>query len=175
MNCRDKTENLTLKYFGEDVLRQKATEIKKIDDSIVELAKQMHEIVKKADGIGLAAPQIGILKRIIVINLGDKKNVFTLINPQIISTSSKLIGWDEGCLSIPGINTEVIRPAQIVVKSCSIDGKEFIIEADDLLARVFQHEIDHLDGILFIDRLEKYKRDEIRAELKRIKKFGKEK
>ena len=175
MGFRDKTENLTLKYFGENILRQKANEIKTIDDSLVELAKQMHEFVKKADGVGLAAPQIGIPQRIIITNLGDKKNIFTIINPQIVSTSDKLVEWEEGCLSIPGINCNITRPAQIVVKGQSLEGKEFNIEADGLLARVLQHEIDHLDGILFIDRLEKYKRDEIRSELKQIKKFGKEK
>jgi peptide deformylase len=142
-----KHEEMTLKYYGEQVLRQKSVEIEKIDDTIVELAKKMHEIVKKADGVGLAAPQIGILKRIIVINLGDKKNVYTIINPQIKIASSKMIEWEEGCLSIPGINSNVKRPEQITVTGQTIEGKEMQIEANDLLARVIQHEIDHLDGI----------------------------
>ena len=172
---KSKKERLTLKYFGENILRQKASKIETIDDSLIELSEQMHELLKRADGVGLAAPQIGISKRIIVINLGDGKNVFTVINPEIISSSSELIIWEEGCLSVPGINVDVTRPAQITVKGKLIDGKEFNIEANGLLSRVFQHEIDHLDGILFIDRIEKYKRDEIRYELKQVKKFGKEK
>jgi len=168
-------EKLTLRYFGEDVLRQRASEIKAIDDSLVQLAEQMHELVKRADGVGLAAPQIGIPQRIIVINLGDKKNVYTLINPEIISASNEFIDWEEGCLSVPGINANVSRPAQIVVRGQFLNGDEVSIETDGLLARVFQHEIDHLDGVLFIDRLEKFKRDEIRSELKQIKKLGKKK
>jgi peptide deformylase len=172
MNSANKNK-LTLKYFGEDILRQRASEIKTIDDSIVELSKQMHELLKRADGVGLAAPQIGVSKRIIVIDLGDKKNIFTVINPEIVSSSSELINWEEGCLSVPGINIDVLRPAKIIVKGQSVTGKEVNIEADGLLARVFQHEIDHLDGILFIDRIEKFKKDDIRSELKQIKKLGK--
>jgi peptide deformylase len=124
-------------------------------------------------GIGLAAPQIGLNKRIIVLDINSEiRNKIALINPEIVSSSDIGVPYEEGCLSLPGLNAEVIRPAGILVKGLSPNGDIVEYEASGLFARVLQHEIDHLDGILFIDRIEKYIRNEFRAELKRIKKLN---
>lgn len=134
------------------VLRKISKVVDKIDDKIITLLDDMVETMYDANGVGLAAPQVGILKRIVVIDVGD--GVIELINPEIIHEEGSQCDA-EGCLSIPGISEEIVRPAKVRVKALNRHGEEFIIEGEDLLARALCHEIDHLNGILFIDRVEK--------------------
>lgn len=140
--------------LGDDVLRKVATPVDplEIDDKMRSLLKEMFRAMIKANGVGLAAPQIGLSKRFFVVIADDNvRRVF--INPQIISTSPSLVDYDEGCLSIPGINARVRRSDRVTVQSLNEKGKPFTLDASGLLARVILHEYDHLDGILFIDRL----------------------
>jgi peptide deformylase len=137
-------------YRKDDILRKKAKEVTKADDRVRLLISDMIDTMYHADGVGLAAPQVGILKRIVVIDVGD--GVHALINPEIISQSGEEIDY-EGCLSLPGIRGKVKRPAHVVVRALDPDGKETELRADGLLARAVCHETDHLDGVLFIDKV----------------------
>ena len=137
-------------YKKDDILRKKAKTVEKIDERLKLLISDMIDTMHQADGVGLAAPQVGILKRIVVIDVGD--GVHALINPKIISRSGEEIDY-EGCLSIPGIRGKVRRPASVVVKALDRDGREIELKADSLLARAVCHETDHLEGILFIDKI----------------------
>ena len=138
-----------LRTKGDDVLRKKCKPVKKIDKRLQELIDDMMETMYDANGVGLAAPQVGILKRVVVIDIGEGPMV--LINPEIISQSGEQVEV-EGCLSIPGIWGEVKRPAQIIVEALDREGKSQKIEGAGMLARVLSHETDHLDGILFEDK-----------------------
>lgn len=133
---------------GDEVLRKKSKEVLEINDKIKELVQDMIETMRDAGGIGLAAPQVGLLKRIIVIETDGM--LLELINPKIIKESGSQTG-PEGCLSIPGFYGEVERPKKVVVEALNLDGEKVEIEGKDMLARVICHEIDHLDGILFKD------------------------
>ena len=137
-------------YKKDDILRKKAKTVEKIDERLKLLISDMIDTMHQADGVGLAAPQVGILKRIVVIDVGD--GVHALINPKIISRSGEEIDY-EGCLSIPGIRGKVRRPASVVVKALDRNGREIELKADGLLARAVCHETDHLEGILFIDKI----------------------
>jgi peptide deformylase len=148
----ERGENMAIRQIrtrGDDVLRKKCKPVKKIDGKLQELVDDMIETMYDANGIGLAAPQVGILKRVIVIDIGE--GPMALINPEIISQSGEQLEV-EGCLSIPGIWGEVKRPEQIVVEALDMDGKLQKIEGTGMLARVLSHETDHLDGILFEDK-----------------------
>ena len=137
--------------LGEDILRVKATPLTEVTDETRILIDDMFATMHEKNGIGIAGPQVGIDKRIFVIELDDEvKHVF--INPQIISTSAETSMYEEGCLSIPGVYESIERPVKVTVQAINRDGKPFTLEADGLLARAIQHETDHLDGILFIDR-----------------------
>lgn len=138
--------------IGEPVLRKKSKKVEKIDDKIIQLLEDMADTMYEADGVGLAAPQIGILKRIVVIDVGD--GIIELINPEIIETSGEQID-DEGCLSVIGEQGAVRRPYVVKVRALNRHGEVIEIEGEELLARAFCHEIDHLDGILFVDKIEK--------------------
>jgi peptide deformylase len=138
---------------GDTILRKKSRKIDKIDERIKILAKDMLDTMYKSEGVGLAAPQVGILKRIIVVDVGE--GPITIINPEIISQDGKQEEV-EGCLSIPGKAGIVIRPDNIIVKGNDIEGKEIQIEGNGFLARALSHEIDHLEGVLFIDKVVKY-------------------
>jgi len=139
---------------GDEVLRKKSKPVTEISDRINELIDDMLDTMYNADGVGLAAPQVGILKRICVIDVGDGPIV--LINPEKIEESAEQIQAAEGCLSIPGIYGEVKRPARVVVKALNRKGEPFTVEGTDMLARALCHEIDHLDGILFEDKVIRY-------------------
>jgi len=139
---------------GDEVLRKKSKPVTEISDRINELIDDMLDTMYNADGVGLAAPQVGILKRICVIDVGDGPIV--LINPEKIEESAEQIQADEGCLSIPGIYGEVKRPARVVVKALNRKGEPFTVEGTDMLARALCHEMDHLDGILFEDKVIRY-------------------
>ncbi|NLW03067.1 MAG: peptide deformylase [Clostridiaceae bacterium] len=139
---------------GDEVLRKRSKEVKEINDKIRELFEDMKETLRKTgNGIGIAAPQVGILRRMIVIDLGE--GPIEIINPVIIEQQGEQVEV-EGCLSVPGVFGEVKRPAQMVVEYTNLDGEKVKVEATDLLARCLSHEIDHLDGILFIDKVIRY-------------------
>ena len=135
---------------GDEILYKKCTAVVKFDEKLHILLDDMYETMQSRDGVGLAAPQVGILKRAVVIDVGDGK--IELINPEIVEESGEQTG-SEGCLSVPGVFGEVTRPNVVTVKAQDRDGKWFKITGKELLARAFCHEIEHLDGKLFLDRV----------------------
>ncbi len=146
--------------IGNDILKEKAALVSDIDGNIENLIKDMIEILEKKKGVGLAAPQISEKKRIFITKIpGDIVRVF--INPDILQTSQELELYEEGCLSIPGVWANVVRPHAITIQAWDNKGKVFRIDADGVLARVVQHEFDHLNGILFTDRLDEKQRERV--------------
>ncbi|HZK26564.1 MAG TPA: peptide deformylase [Thermoclostridium sp.] len=139
---------------GDEVLRKKCKLVTKIDDRTKILIEDMLETMYEADGVGLAAPQVGILRRICVIDVGEGPIV--LINPEKIEESDEKVLAAEGCLSIPGVCGEVERPERVVVKAMDEEGNHFTIEGADLLARAMCHEMDHLEGVLFEDKVVRF-------------------
>lgn len=152
---------LEVEILGAKVLREKASPVDTVSDEIRALIRDMFETMYDAEGIGLAAPQVGISQRILVVDVADEseeRHVHALVNPVIVESSRETGTETEGCLSIPGLEETVTRPLQVAVEALSPDGEPVRIEADGLLARALQHEVDHLDGVLFIDRLSSLKR-----------------
>lgn len=141
-----------LRTMGDECLRKKCKEIKSISPRIRILAGDMLDTMYAANGVGLAAPQVGILKRMVVIDV-DGEHPYILINPEILETSGEQTGY-EGCLSVPGKSGIVTRPNYAKVRATGLDGKEFILEGEELLARAICHECDHLDGIIYVDKVE---------------------
>jgi peptide deformylase len=155
------------------ILRKKSENLEKVDDELRGLLDDMLETMYSAPGIGLAAVQVGILKRLIVIDIAkekEKKNPLFLINPEIISKSKTTTIYEEGCLSLPGHYAEIERPAECHIKYIDYNGKEKEIRASGLLSTCIQHEIDHLNGVLFIDYLSKLRKDMILKKLLKYKK-----
>jgi peptide deformylase len=140
-----------IRVFGDPVLKQRAAEITDINGSLVQLAQDMLVAMYDAPGVGLAAPQVGVQKRLFVYDIGDGPAV--IVNP-VVSESRGDWLFEEGCLSVPGLTFEIARPKEVHLSGYDLDGNELSIDADELLARLFQHELDHLDGILLLDRLE---------------------
>ncbi len=138
--------------FNEDVLRKKCRAVTAFDEKLAVLLDDLTETLENADGVGLAAPQVGMLRKAVVINLHDGKGTLELVNPEILSQEGSQLG-DEGCLSAPGEWARVERPMKVLVKAFDRHGKEFTVKGEGLLARALCHEIDHLDGVLFIDRV----------------------
>ncbi|MBQ8171072.1 MAG: peptide deformylase [Oscillospiraceae bacterium] len=138
--------------YGDDILRKKCRPVTAFDEKLHILLDDMRETLAKAEGAGLAAPQVGMLRRVVIIDVHDKNGVIELINPEIIETEGVQCGG-EGCLSLPGEWHEVERPLKVTVKAQDRDGKEFTLTGEGLLARAFCHELDHLEGVLFIDRM----------------------
>ena len=152
---------LGIETLGSRVLREKAAPVEAVTDDVRRLVRDMMDTMYDAEGIGLAAPQVGISERILVVDVGDEdenREVHALINPVIVEFGKETEKASEGCLSIPGIEEMVNRPARVIVEALNPDGDPVRIEAEGLLARALQHEVDHLDGILFIDRLSSLKR-----------------
>lgn len=143
----------TLRYEGDEILKKKSREITEIDDRIKELADDMFDTMHKFDGLGLAAVQVGILKRIIVIDLYDDVSKFCLINPEIVEMSDETADIEEGCLSYPNQFGKVKRAVKVKVKALDLDGKKVTLEAEGLLAQALQHEIDHLNGETFKEKI----------------------
>ena len=155
------------------ILRKKSEMLETVDDELRHLLDDMLETMYAAPGIGLAAVQVGILKRLIVIDIlkdKEKKNPLFLINPEIISLSKKTSVYEEGCLSLPGHFAEIERPEECQIKYIDYNGKKKVLKADGLLATCIQHEVDHLNGVLFIDYLSKLKKDMIVKKLIKHKK-----
>ena len=156
------------------VLSKPGEKVTVFDAKLKKLTEEMFDSMYAAQGIGLAAPQIAISKRITVIDVSFKKNPtdrIVLINPEIVSREGKQVE-EEGCLSLPEIREKVSRAAKVKVKAQDVTGEWFEIEGEELLARAFQHEIDHLDGMLFIDRLSRLKRDLVIRKMKKLIKNG---
>jgi peptide deformylase len=154
-------------------LKAVSTDVEKVDAEIRKLAADMADSMYEADGIGLAAVQIGVPKRVIVIDLDQKdgkKNPRTFINPKITWTSEEMATFEEGCLSVPDIWDDVERPARIKAEYLDLDGKKVELEADGMLATCLQHEMDHLQGVLFIDHLSRLKRSMAIKKLTKAKK-----
>ena len=140
-----------IRIVGDPVLKQRAQEIDHVDGALVRLVDDMVETMYEAPGVGLAAPQVGVQKRLFVYDIGEGPQ--TLVNPVLVEGDGEWV-FDEGCLSVPGLSWEIVRPKQVHLTGHDLDGNQVDIEADEYLARVFQHEMDHLDGILLLERLD---------------------
>ena len=144
----------TIREYGDDVLEKKCKEVKEITPRIRELVADMFETMYEANGVGLAAPQVGILKRIVVIDVSPEADQpLVMINPEILETDGEQTGY-EGCLSLPGKSGVVTRPNYVKAKATDLDGTEYIIEGEELLARAICHELDHLDGHMYVEKVE---------------------
>ena len=156
----------SIRTFGDPVLKTKAAAVAEIDGKIARLVDDMFETLYDSDsGIGLAAPQIGVQKQIFVWEMDEQPMV--VINPEIVESSGEWV-YDEGCLSIPGLYVEMLRPNQVLMRGLDLDGNTIEIEADELAGRLFQHEIDHLQGVLMFDRMTPEQRKEAMAEYRKL-------
>jgi len=159
-----------IRIYPDPVLRVRCPEVETFDDALARLAADMVETMHDAPGIGLAAPQIGVEQRVAVVDLSvgeDPEQVHVLVNPEVLEEEGRAIEV-EGCLSIPGITDKVKRPLRIKVRAQTIAGEPFELEADDWLARAILHEIDHLDGVLFVDRLMGLRKDRAKRQLRKL-------
>jgi peptide deformylase len=153
-----------IRIIGDPVLREVADDVTDIDGALVRVTEGMVDAMYRAEGLAVAAPQVGVRKRVVVYQLPDDPEPAVIINPQIVESGDEQWLYSEGCLSIPGIYWEISRPKQVHVVGLDLDGNEVSIEADELAARMYQHELDHLDGVLMTERLdEDQKRDAKRA------------
>ncbi len=158
-----------IRIIGDPVLSRKADPVERVDEAVVRLARDMVETLHAAPGIGLAAPQVGVGRRVIVVDLSvgeDPDALHILVNPEIVAKEGESV-CEEGCLSVPEIREKVARPYRVVVRGLDLEGRPVEIEGEDLLARAFCHEIDHLDGILFVEKLSPLKRALVRKKLKK--------
>jgi peptide deformylase len=156
---------MAIRVYPDKVLRKKAAAVKRVGDEERRLAANMIDTMRSANGIGLAAPQVGISRRIIVVDdLENSKSAITLINPVIVRKKGRS-SFCEGCLSVPEVTSDIVRPEFIVAEALNLDGDKIKIDTGGLLARVIQHETDHLDGILFIDRIGLLKRRKVLKKL----------
>jgi len=157
-------------------LRAVADPVDKIDDDVKKLAKDMLDTMYAAPGIGLAAPQVGALQRVVVMDLakeGTPPDPIVMINPEILKFSDETVVTEEGCLSIPDLYYEVERPAAVTVKYTNLEGETITRDAEDRLAICVQHELDHLDGVLYIDYLSRLKRDRVLKKFEKAEKLAK--
>ena len=150
-----------VRVYGDPVLKQAAREVDQVDGSLVRLVDNMVETMYDSEGAGLAAPQVGVQKRLFVYDVGEGPEV--MINPSIVELDVEWY-YDEGCLSIPGLRLGIVRPNRVHIRGYDLDGEEISIEADEFLGRVFQHEVDHLDGVLMLERLD----DDMRRQALRV-------
>lgn len=151
-----------IRTYGDPVLNTRAADVTDIDGKFVKLCDEMFVAMYDAPGIGLAAPQVGVQKRFFVYDYDDNPGV--LVNPTISESDGEWV-YEEGCLSVPGMSFEIVRPKQIMVSGIDLDGNEVTIEADELFSRLIQHEIDHLDGVLLLEHLDN---DQRKAALKEL-------
>lgn len=163
---------LPIKIYGEEVLRQTSKPVENIDGEIAQFLEDMNQTMLAAKGLGLAANQVGRTLRAFSVDLSQfdvLSEPKIIINPEIVEMNGDLITGEEGCLSFPGLYQMIARPRKIVIKSINLDGNEYFYEAEGLIARVFLHEIDHLNGTLFIDKLSAAQRNLIKGKLQKIK------
>jgi len=142
---------LPIRQYGDPVLKERAREVENIDGAVANLVESMIETMYDAPGTGLAANQVGVQRRIFVYDVGD--GAMTVINPRIVESEGEWV-FEEGCLSVPGLSWEIVRPNVVHLVGLDLDGNEISVEASELEGRVFQHELDHLDGILLVERLD---------------------
>jgi len=142
-----------IRVFGDPVLKMTTAPVTDIDGALVNLVDAMYTTMYEAPGVGLAAPQVGVRKRFFVYDVHEDAGPSVIFNPEIVDSGGEVV-YEEGCLSFPGLYFEIVRAKVVVVQGIDIDGNEVVVEADDLMGRVFQHELDHLDGVLMLDRLE---------------------
>ena len=154
-----------IRVFGDPVLRQRAAEIPRIDEGVVRLAHDMIETMYGAPGVGLAAPQVGVQRRLFVYDARDDTGAHVVINPVLDGHSGEWT-YEEGCLSVPDLYWPVVRAKEVHLTGVDLDGNELSIQADELRARIFQHEVDHLDGMLLIERLDPEQRKEAMREMR---------
>ncbi|MFT3854574.1 MAG: peptide deformylase [Ilumatobacteraceae bacterium] len=155
-----------IRTYGDPVLKTKASAVAEIDGKVARLVDDMFDSLYESDnGLALAAPQIGVQKQIVVWDIDEQP--MAIINPQVVESRGEWV-YDEGCLSIPGLYVEMLRPDEVLVRGWTIDGDEVEIEASELMGRMFQHEIDHLNGVLMFDRLEGDQRKAALAEYRRL-------
>jgi peptide deformylase len=157
----------SIRLLGDPVLKQRAAEIDNVDGGLARLADDMFLTLQEAAGLGLAAPQVGVQKRLFVYDLHDGEGPKTIVNP-VVSEHRGEWTYEEGCLSVPGLAWEIVRPKEVHLTGYDLDGTEVSIEADEIVARLFQHELDHLDGILLIERLDPDTRKEALRTLREI-------
>ena len=165
---------LKLIYAPDPILKKESVSIPQVDDHHRELIKQMYEVMYSANGVGLAAPQIGLNIRIFILDAGsrdEEKKPITIINPKIISLEKNIVPYEEGCLSFPEHFAEIDRPDKLKIEYIDENNKKKILSTDGFNSRIIQHELDHLNGILFVDHLSRLKRDVI---IRKMKKFKKE-
>lgn len=164
---------LQIRTYPDPILREKAAEVKEFDEDLKRLVRDMAETMYAAPGIGLAANQVGIAKQIVVIDVrnddGSQTGLLALINPRIVKTEGEYIG-EEGCLSLPGEQTEIKRYGKIKVQAQNVEGEQIEMDVEEYLAAVFQHEIDHLNGVLLVDRITPLRRAAMKKRLTRQKK-----
>jgi peptide deformylase len=156
----------TIRMFGDPVLKQRAAEVTNVDGALVRLSDDMVQTMLDAPGLGLAAPQVGVMKRFFVYQLDEDEGPRTIVNP-VISDARGEWEFEEGCLSVPGLYFPIVRPKEVHLTGYDLEGNEISIEADEIQARLFQHELDHLDGKLLLEHLDKDQRKEALRELRR--------
>ena len=155
----------TIRLFGDPVLKRPAAPVADIDGAFVKLVDAMYETMYEAHGAGLAATQVGVQQRFFTYDINDETGPHVLVNPEIVETSGEWL-YEEGCLSLPGLSFEIVRPRFVTVQGLDLDGNDVVIEGDELLGRVFLHETDHLDGVLMLERLERSQRKEAMRQLR---------
>ena len=161
---------LTLRYYGDPVLRKRAEPVESVSPEIQELIEGLFDAMYRERGIGLAAPQVGVSQRVFVVDVegeGGERVKLALVNPRMVVTEGSMVG-EEGCLSIPGIHADVKRHAEVTFEALNEKGARVTVRAEGLLARALQHELDHLDGVLFIDRLSAIRRKLLEPKLARM-------
>ncbi len=161
---------LPIRLFPDEVLRVRCPEVDTFDEALARLVADLIETVHRAPGVGLAAPQVGVERRVMVVDLSvgeDPEQLHVFVNPRILEEEGLVTDF-EGCLSIPGISEKVDRPRRIRVAAQDLEGHDFEMEAEEWLARAICHETDHLDGVLFVDRLRGLRRDKVRRQLRRM-------
>jgi peptide deformylase len=156
----------TIRLFGDPVLRQRASDVTTVDGSLVQLTQDMVDTLRAAPGLGLAAPQVGVQKRLFVYQMDPAEGPKVIVNP-VITESRGEWEYEEGCLSIPGLYFPIVRPKEVHLSGYDLDGNEISLDADELTARLFQHELDHLDGTLLLEYLDKEQRKAALRELRR--------
>ena len=143
----------TIRVFGDPVLKRPTAPVADIDGALVKLVDAMYETMYEAPGVGLAAPQVGVQQRFFVYDVADETGPHVVFNPRVVGATGEWT-YEEGCLSLPGLSFEIVRPKVVTIEGIGLDGNAVVIEGDELLGRLFLHEIDHLDGVLMLDRLE---------------------
>ncbi len=172
-----KESHTRIRIFGDPILRRRAERVTEIDGRLRDLVGEMETAMDRARGLGLAAPQVGHSLALCLVNLPaldeSRRSPLVLINPEVVESHGRLV-HQEGCLSFPGIYAEVARPQRVGIRAVDLKGRQVELEAEELLARVFLHEIDHLNGVLFIDHLSQLKRQMLRGQLRRLSQGGKD-